>query len=241
MAAELKELDRAPAAMRDGIERYAGLVREIFGEHARGLTLYGAIVAGSFDPQRHTARSVLVLDAIDLRALRTLSECGPQLGKASMAAPVVMTPKYIKDSLDTFPLELLEIHQQHATILGTDHFEQVEFAEANLRLQCERELKTVLIGMRQALLAAAGREEFVDAIQAGIAENLLRTMRGMLWLRERRQALPADRVVADVEGLTGLKLGGVRMALKTQLTHDWGHFETLYRDVEKLGEVVNAW
>ncbi len=227
--------------MRQGIERYAGLVREVFGEHARGVTLYGAIVAGSFDPQRQTARSVLVLDAIDLRGLRTLSEHGPQLGKSSIAAPVVMTPAYIEDSLDTFPLELLEIHQQHATILGADHFEQLEFADADLRLQCERELKAVLIGMRQALLAAAGREEFVDAIEAGIAESLLRTMRGMLWLRGQKQALPADRVVADVEGHTGLKLGGVRLALKTSLTHDWGHFETLYRDVEKLGEVVNGW
>lgn len=241
MAAEPAGLERLPAEMREPIRRYADLVREIAGDHARSLTLYGAIAAGTFEPDIHTAQNVLVLDAVDLRGLRTLAEHGSTLGKSNIAAPLIMTPEYIRDSLDTFPLELLEISQQHLVVFGDDLFANLSFDESHMRLQCERELKSILIGMRQALLAAAGREEFVDAIEANVAATLMRTLRGMLWLKGTRDAQPAAAVVEQAEKLVNRQLAGVRLAIKTRTTHDWDHFESLYHDVEKLGETVDAW
>ena len=241
MAADVAQLDRFPAQMHLPVQHYADLVREVVGGHAHSLTFYGAIVAGTFEPEIHTAQNVLVLDTVDLRGLRTLSEHGPTLGKSNIAAPLIMTPAYIKDSLDTFPLELLEISQQHVTVFGDDPFANLNFDDSHMRLQCERELKSVLIGMRQSLLAAAGREEFVDQIEANVASTLMRTLRGMLWLKGTRDPQPAAAVIEQVEPLVNRKLAGVRLAIQTHTTHDWDHFESLYHDVEKLGEVVDEW
>jgi hypothetical protein len=227
--------------MRKPLEDYAQLVKELAGANAKALTLFGAIVAGSFNTDRHTARSVLVVNRVDLSMLRSLAQHGMQLGKAKIAAPLIMTPAYIKASLDTFPLELIEIHQQHLTIFGEDHFEDLSFEDVHIRLQCERELKVVLIGLRQGLLAAVGREKFIGALEVDVAEGLTRTLRGLLWLKGQKDGKPAAEVLTEVERIAERKLAGVRTALDPAARHGWDEFESLYSDVEALGEIADAW
>ena len=237
----LSSMEAIAEPMRPPIRTLADLVRKLAGNHAKSLTLFGAIAAGSFDATRHTVRSVLIVDAVDLSVLRRLAEHGAKLGKAHVSAPLIMTPQYITDSLDTFPLELIEIHQNHITVFGEDHFADLSFDDGHVRLQCERELKVLLIGLRQGLLAAAGREKVLAELEVNMAENLLRTLRGMLWLKGRREAQPATEVIVEVENLVQRKLPGVRAAVDREAAHDWGQFESLYRDVEALGATVDAW
>ncbi len=241
MPDEQDAMKRVPESMRGPIEEYTGLVRELAGGSAKALTLFGAIVAGSFDPSRHTARNVLVVAQVDLSVLKKLAGHGARLGKASISAPLIMTPEYIKTSLDTFPLELLEISQKHVTIFGQDYFEDLSFDADHVRLQCERELKVILIGLRQGLLAAAGREKFISALEMDAGEGLTRTLRGLLWLKGDKDAKPATDVIAAIEKLTERKLPGIRTALDTSAHHGWDELDTLYRDVEALGEIANAW
>ena len=233
--------DGVVESMREPLERFAGLVRELGGENAQALTLFGSIVAGSFDPQRHTARSVFVLEHVDLSLLRRLAEYGIKLGKTRIAAPLIMTPDYIKSSLDTFPLELIDIEQNHYTVFGEDYFTDLSFDDGHVRLQCEREFKTILIGLRQGLLAAAGRERFVGALEQDVGEGLVRTLRGLLWLKGQKDTRSAGEVIAKVEKLTERSLPGIRNSLDPTARHGWDEFEMLYHDVEALGELADAW
>ena len=240
MPAELTGLDRIPEPIREPIQRYADLVRELAGENALALTAYGAIAAGTFEHALHTVRNVLVLEAVDLDVLRRLAEHGAKLGKARISAPVIMTPAYIQASLDTFPLEMIEIHQQHVTLFGKDYFDDLTFKEADVRLQSERELKTVMIRMRQGLLAAAGRQKLLGELELDIGETLIRTLRGLLWLEDDKEPKPASRVVTAVEKVIEKPLPGVRAALERTGEHGWDQFRTLYADVETLGKIVDA-
>jgi hypothetical protein len=199
------------------------------------------VVAGYFDPQRHTVRNVLVLKRVDLDMLQALSRHGAKLGKNHIAAPLVMTASYIRDSLDAFPLEFLEVQQQHVTLFGPDAFADLAFEEGDVRLQCERELKVILIGLRQGLLASMGNERALGELEVDAAAGLLRTLRGMLWLKGQREAKPAGEVVAAVETLTGRRLDGLRTALDPTAERGWPVFELLYRDVAELGALVDGW
>jgi len=241
MSTGLQGLDRIIEPMRQPIERYTEQVRALAGDNALALTLFGAIAAGTFVTNRHTVRNVLVLESVDLEMLHRLAKEGVRLGKARISAPLIMTPVYIKASLDTFPLELIEIHQCHITLFGHDHFETLSFADAHVRLQCERELKTILIGMRQGLLAAAGREKIMAAMEADVAETLVRTFRGLLWLKGQKDPKPSAQVISEVENIIEQKLPGVREALNVSGPHGWDLFQTLYADVETVGKIVDAW
>lgn len=229
-----------PHSIRDTIDMYVQLFRELAGDNVKALTLYGAVASDSFKPERQAVRNVAVLGKVDLDLLRKIANNGTKLGKANIAAPLIMTADYIASSLDTFPLEFIEICQTSINLFGDDHFADLTFEPTHIRLQCERELKTTLIGLRQGLLAAAGKEKMLGTLEMGVAEGLLRTLRGLLWLKGDTAAKPSDQVVTAIESLADKKLPGLRAALDTASQHGWAEFETLYRDVESIGEYVDA-
>lgn len=234
-------IDALPEGMRTPVREFAEVLRSLAEDNALALTFYGAIAAGAFDPERHSARSVLVVNKIELSLLRRIAEHGPRFGKNRIAAPLIMTPAYIHDSLDTFPLEFLEIQQNHVVLFGDDHFAELTLAESDVRYQCERELKVLAISLRQGLLAAAGRDKVLADIGTGIGEGLLRTVRGMLWLKGRRDAQSGTLVVAELENLTSRRFAGLRQALSGSAATGWEAFEQLYGDIVALAEIVDAW
>ena len=95
MGEQVASSSRIAESMRRPIQDYADLIQQLAGDRAQSLTLFGAIISDSFDPSHHTARSVLVLDAVDLALLRKIALQGAKLGKARISAPLVMTPAYI--------------------------------------------------------------------------------------------------------------------------------------------------
>ena len=232
--------ERITEPMREPVRSYSDLVRKLAGDAAKSLTLFGPIAAGPFDRDRHSVRSVLIVDRVDLAMLRRLAEHGASLGKACITAPLIMTPEYIKASLDTFPLELVEIAQRHLTLFGAEHFDDLHFDDSHVRLQCERELKRILMGLRQGLLAAAGREKLVGALERDVAEGLIRTLRGMMWLEGEKEFKPIPAVVEHAEKLAKRTLPGLRQALDPSARVGFGEFDTFYRDVEALGEIADA-
>ncbi len=233
------KVDNIAASMRESVRTFSSLLQDLNKDTAKSLTMFGLVLGDSFHSVRDVARSVLIVEQVDLSVLRKLALEGTRLGKMSMAAPLIMTPDYIKRSLDTFPLELLEIHLHHATVFGEDYFDDLVFEDGDIRLQCERELKTMLIGLRQGLLAAAGREKFVKALQLDVGQAISRTLRGLAWLKGDRKDCPIDKVVESVEKHFDHKLPGIKTAMNLTGEHGWREFETLYADVESLGRVAN--
>ena len=241
MSAEIIGLDRIVEPMRDAVRKYVEHLQQLAGDNVLGLTLYGPIATQSFNSSQQTVRNVLVLKQTDLQMLRSLAQKGAEFGRRHIAAPIVMTPEYINDSLDTFPLELIEIQQLHITVVGDDQFQDLKFEHAHVRLQCERELKTLLIGLRQGLLAAGGREKLLGDLETTAAQTLIRTLRGLLWLKDEKTVIPATDAVTKTEEIIDRKFAGIRVVLDESAEHGWEQFVALYQDLESLRRNVDAW
>ena len=234
------ELEQLVEPLRAPVGRYAERLQKLGGEKVLGLTIFGSAAAGNFDPAEDTVRSTIVLDNVDLEFLRLLAVDGVRLGKERIAAPLVMTPGYLAASRDTFSLELLEIQQQHVTVLGEDHFALLVFEQAHIRLQCERELKSILIGLHQGLLASTGSDRLLVTLSSQAIENLVRVLRGLLWLSGERDHRPAVDVVQQAEKIVNRPLPGIHAALNSADTAGWQKYCALYGDVQALGEFANA-
>ncbi len=232
-------LTHVAEGMRPAITGYAELVQRMAGDNLAGMTLYGAVLLPEYDPSRSAAASVMVLNSIDLKLLHNLAEHGATFGREHIRAPLVMTPDYINGSLDTFPLELLEIQQRHATLVGRDFFDDLAFEPDHLRLQCEREFKRTLIQLRQGLLAAAGRDQLLGELELEVGDVLIRTLRGLLWLKGRKEPLARPEVLSEAERFVSGSLGGLRTAIQPYGDHGWAEFAGLYEDVEKLAKVAD--
>ncbi|MBX3393867.1 MAG: hypothetical protein KF841_00725 [Phycisphaerae bacterium] len=235
-----KTSELIPPSMRAAVDAYSAMLRQIAGDQIRGLTFFGPVLTPQFDFARMAAANVLILDRVELGLLRRIAERGPDFGSRGIAAPLIMTPEYIRDSLDSFPLELLEIHLRRVTVFGEDCFDQIRIQPEHLRLQCERELKRVLIRCRQALLEAAGREEILSEIEADIGLHLLRTLRGVLWLKGRKEFVPPDQLITLVEQTWSVPCAGLRDVVLAHGDLGWPEFQAFYANVETLAERIDA-
>lgn len=241
MTSAVVKIDQLASGMQEPVKTFVGRVQTLGGANCLAITVFGAVATPNFDPAIHTAKSVVVLEQIDLSMLRELAKDGAKLGKAKIAAPLIMTPVYVKGSLDAFPLEFLEIQQCHHCLVGPDYFSDLSFEVQHIRLQCERELKTILIAMRQGLLAAAGREKMFGAMESDIAERLMRTLRGLLWLHGKKEWLTAIEVVSQIEKDTERTLPGIRHALEGSRQHGWDDFTTFYHEIDGLKTLADTW
>jgi len=227
-------------SLREGATFYWQRLQELAGPRLLGLTFFGAAALGKFDPLRHTARNVVVFDRIDLDLLRQIGALGPRFGQFGIAAPLAMTPQFIQESLDTFPLELLEVQEQHITLLGEDYFATLRLDREHVRLQCERELKSFLIRMHQGLLTAAGNERRLENVETHIAEGLLRVLRGILWLKGQAGPRSPFDLVAAAGQLVNRPLLGLQEAMNSSDVAYWNKFQDLYADLQALGQLVNG-
>jgi len=229
-----------PDEVRPSAERYVARLNRLAGKQLLAAALYGVGLPDFLAGRNLAAQNVLVLERVDLDLLRRLATESTALARANFAAPLIMTPAYIEASRDTFPLELIEIQQQHLTLTGPDLFAPLAFEPSHVRLQCERELKTVLIGMHQRLLVSQGSEALLGVASRDVADALLRVLRGLVWLADQREARPPMQLVAAAERLVGRKLPGVYAALDDADTAGWHKFQQLYEDVQALGHFADV-
>jgi len=117
-------------------------------DNIHSITIIGSSLTDDFDSENSDINSVFVLHRMDLKFLELLAPLGKKYRKKKVAAPLIMTREYIDKSLDVFPLEFMNIKLLHKTVLGDDLFQGLEIDISDLRLQCERELKVTLIGLR---------------------------------------------------------------------------------------------
>lgn len=234
------DISTIPPALRKPFAAFAEVLLELAGDDLLGLSAFGGAAVADPCFEQAPLRSVAVLRRVDLQMLDRLAARGSRWGRQGVAAPLIMTPEYIEASRDAFPLELLEIQQLERRVCGDEHFADLTFVPADLRLQAERELKSELIQLRQGLLAAAGKHRLLHELCMAAAERSVRVVRGLLHLLGRRAPDAAREVFEVAAEATGLKLVTLARALAAPAPLDFEGFRRCYAEVADLAAHVDA-
>ncbi len=215
-------------------------------EGIHSIHVTGSAITDDFDPKASDINSIFVLNEMDVKFLELIAPRGKKYRKSRIAAPLIMTPSYIEDSLDVFPIEFLNFSLIHETVYGEDILSGLEIGHGDLRIQCEREIKAKLIGLRQGYLASMGEpkplaEGLIGAITAHIP-----LFRGVIRLFGATPPVAWDDVLFKLEQVTGVNcdifkkvLAEKREKAKLSLTELNTLFEDYYATAERLGKKVN--
>jgi predicted nucleotidyltransferase len=130
---------------------------KVFGRELVSLILYGSAAGGSYIKGKSDINLLLVLTPEGIDKLEDAFAAIKYWKKRGIAAPLVMTKAFINTSLDCYPIEFLNMRNNHILIYGENVLEQIDVSPENLRLQIERELKGKLILLRQGYLEAQGQ------------------------------------------------------------------------------------
>ena len=150
----------------------------------RSVTVVGSSLTEDFKPGVSDINTVVVLDKHSTPALALVASLAKSLRRQGLSVPLLVTSSYIERSRDVFGVEFLDFQLVHETIFGDDPFASLTFEKSNVRLQCERELKGMLVKMQQGYLTAGGNPRWVrEEVIAG-AKGLAPLLRAMLWLKD---------------------------------------------------------
>jgi len=196
------------------------------GDSLKSVTVVGSSLTQDFQPKVSDINTVVLLDAYDLPALNAVALLAPQMSRYKLSPPLLMTPVYIQRSCDVFGVEFLDFQLIHETILGEDPFLSLQFDKKSVRLQCERELKAMLVRLRQGYIAAAGDKRMIHDLLISTTKGLLPLLRALLWLVDADRPKTMDSTLRKAAGEFNIDVGA---ALVVQ---HWRHEKVRLTDAE---------
>ena len=75
-----------------------------------------------------------------------------QWERKGQPAPRIFSQTMMRDSVDVFPIEFLDLQASRQVLFGDDPFRDVEVETGHLRLQCEREFREKMMRLREAYI-----------------------------------------------------------------------------------------
>ena len=216
------------------------------GSNLVSLTLVGSAVTGDFVSGKSDINSVLATNTIDTRLLSVLATMGPQMGRKRLRAPLLMTPSYVERSCDVFAVEWLDFQRFHETIHGPDPFESLTFEKEHVRLQCEKQFKSVLVQIRQVYISSAEKKDILAALLTNTAKELLPYLRAMLWLKDTERLGGYSATFKQIEENLSVNMESLHTAfgfryqkLNQSVEQVKNLFAQTYKSVETLSEIAD--
>ena len=239
-------LDQIKPAAAKNVRPFLEQILAGYQEKIHSIYITGTAITDDFDERISDVNSLMVLNEMDLGILELLAPLGKKYGKHKVAAPLVMTPDYIKSSLDVFPIEFLNFKLIHSAVFGEDLFQDLAIDRMDLRHQCERELKVKLIWIRQSYLSAQGNRKLLTEGFVNSITGYIPLFRGVVFLFGKTPPVRQHEVIEALAAETKVNTDVFAKVLrekhqKIKLSMDELNtmFEEYYVATEKLGEIVD--
>jgi len=231
-------------------KRFNPFLDEIFNiykDNIHSIYITGSALTDDFNPKLSDINSLFVLKEMDLNFLKLLAPLGKKYGKKRVSAPLIMTPPYILNSLDVFPLEFVDIKVVHKTVFGEDLFQNIEISGSDLRRQCERELKIRLISLRQGYISSSGNRKILSEGFMKSFSGYIPLFRGIIILFGQEPPIGSQGVLKALQEKSGVNTNVFKTVLRAKkervkFTIEQLNtiFEDYYQAIEKLGNIVDA-
>jgi len=132
-------------------------VQNAFGKELISVILYGSAVTPDYHPKKSDANFLVVLTPEGIAQIRKIQRAAGGWTRRRILFPMFMTEEFIRSSMDSYPVEFFNMKQAYEVLDGEDVLKDLTLSPADLRLQCERELKGKLLHLRQGFVFTEGK------------------------------------------------------------------------------------
>ncbi len=212
--------------------------------------IVGSAVTPDFREKGSVIHSVIIVHKIDFGFIEFLSSLGKKYRKKGIAAPLIMTPEYIRDSINIFPIEFHDFQLIHKTVAGEDIFRDMVISKASMKLQCEREVKVRLIGLRQSYLTSLGDKRSLAEILSHSVVGCMPLIRGVLFIFDKEPPVKRHDAIRVFQELVSIDAGvferllllraGLIKPSKEELHHIFEHYHAVLENVEAFIDAITV-
>lgn len=178
------------------VDRFAAEVRGLLGEDLLSVALYGSAAGEDFVSGTSDINTIIVVTSVTFSHLQRLAERLPAWRRSNFATPMVIDKEFLAGAVDSMPMHLYEIKEQHRLLWGADPFERLSIDSRQLRIAAEYEAHQELLRLRAAFIEHVGDRKRLRALLIDSLKTALMIVRALL--RVRNMQVP-PRLAATVE------------------------------------------
>lgn len=205
---ELKNLEKIDTQARKTIEPYLKELLKIHQGNIVSIFVCGsaaATAAGDYIPKVSSISLLVILEKLGFQELQKSLKTVSKGIKKKIAAPLFLTRKHIETSTDVFPIEFLEMKENHLTLFGEDLLAPLQINPAHIRLFCEEQIKGKLIRIRQAYLEIGLKRKGVEALLKESLSSLTPIFRNLIRLKGKTPPIQSQEVYNQLSAEFGLE------------------------------------
>lgn len=218
----------------------------IFGNDLLALILYGSGAGGHYIPGKSDINFLIVLTREGMDHLKKAVEAVARWRKRKVATPLFMTEEDMVSSIDSYPVEFLNMKANHVIVYGEDILGRMSFEKYPLRLQCERELKGKIFHLRGGFLETEGKAKRIRELIKVSLTAFIAVFKALLYLKAidipqgRRDIIQAVAGAYSVDPAIFLKCVDIREGIDRIPASDiQAVFDAYLKEIVKLSQVVD--
>ncbi|MCE5248888.1 hypothetical protein LLG96_01570 [bacterium] len=240
-------MTQIPEHMKKTTDMFLADIRKAFGDSLRTVILYGPAARGEQHKNRLHINFMVIVDDNTPSELARCARHIKNWHKELITTPLFLEPGFIEQSLDTYPLEFLDMKTSYAVVYGDDVLEGISFEPSDVRNQCEREIKGKLLHLRAEYLALRGNQKALTDLITRSIETFRLVFAGALFIKGRDipagTGLLLDAVTAEYgldaslfRTLTGIAHGDI----KAGEAETDEIFDLYVEELDKLSNAINS-
>ena len=127
-------------------------LKEIFKNRLRSCILYGSYAKGNYIKGISDINLIVIVDDINLSDLEEIKNKLSKYAYKNLIKPFFFSEWFLLSSSDIFPVEWLDIKENHIVLYGDDLTEKIKVNEEFLRVEIERKIKQLFLNLQHALI-----------------------------------------------------------------------------------------
>ena len=143
------------AKTEDYLNEFVDGLKKGWGDRLLSVILYGSAARGEAYTPKSDLNVLVVVKDLSLELLLLIEKTVRHGERKAGIVPIFWTEEELKSSTDIFPVEFLDMIQNHKVLYGADLLRGIQIDTSNLRHQIEFELRVKLLSLRGGWLSFA--------------------------------------------------------------------------------------
>ena len=235
---------KLPQKIKDRLEEFTERLKAIYKDGLLSVILYGSAASGEYSTKHSNINLAIVLDDASLASLSKISKLVSARRYRSFN-PVFFTEDYIRNSSDVFPIEFLDMKDNHVLLYGRDVLKDLNIDIRHLRFQCEQELKSKLINIKRLYLHNPDKQALKNLLFRS-STSVLHLLRNLIRLKGATPAYSKEdavKAIAQEFKIDSANFNNILAAKNSNLRLRHSQLDSLFRafvsDLEKITDTVD--
>jgi predicted nucleotidyltransferase len=126
----------------------------VCGDNLKSVILYGSHASGEHSQKNSDYNLLVVFDKVKFSELDQLKKQLKKWVRQDNPVPVLFEKSQFTESVDVFPIEFLDMKDNHKILYGEDPFVDMKVNDKHLRHEIEFELRGKLLKLKQGYMMA---------------------------------------------------------------------------------------